>query len=48
MDEEKAAQEASELRLEMLRRQVQSGEYEAPADKIAERLIDLSTNLRRD
>jgi len=49
MNEEKVTpQEASELRLEMLRSLVQSGKYEAPADKIAERLIDLSTNLRRD
>jgi hypothetical protein len=49
MDDEKATpQEASELRLELLRRLVQSGEYEVPADHIAARLIDLSTNLRRD
>ena len=49
MSEDKATpQEASELRLEMLQRLVQSGEYEVPADQIAARLIDLSTNLRRD
>jgi anti-sigma28 factor (negative regulator of flagellin synthesis) len=49
MEKEKATpQEASELRLKMLERLVQSGEYEVPADQIAARLIDLSTNLRRD
>ena len=49
MEKEKATpQEASELRLELLRRLVQLGEYEVPADQIAARLIDLSTNLRRD
>jgi anti-sigma28 factor (negative regulator of flagellin synthesis) len=48
MDEEKAEPQPDQLRLEMLRRLVQSGEYEVPADKIADRLIDLSTTLKQD
>ena len=48
MDEEKVESQPHELRLKMLRALVQSGKYEVPADKIAERLIDLSTTLRRD
>ena len=51
MDDAKAEpqpQETSEVRLELLRRLVQLGEYEVPADKIAARLIDLSTTLKRD
>jgi hypothetical protein len=48
MEEEKAEPQPHELRLEALRKLVQSGEYEVPADKIAARLIDLSATLKRD
>ena len=49
MEEDQAKpKEDTKLRLERLRKLVQSGKYEVPADKIAARLIDLSTTLRQD
>jgi len=48
MQDELVQPQTHEARLEALRKLVQSGEYVVPADKVAERLIDVSTALKQD
>jgi anti-sigma28 factor (negative regulator of flagellin synthesis) len=48
MQDELVQPQTHEIRLESLRKLVQSGDYEVPADKLAERLIDVSTTLKQD